>query len=119
MGPHGLAEEGVSRTIAWGALLVGLLGTGCGETCSSSCLKAYDSCDVPTPGQLTEDRIDQCIDECGSALRVVGDIGSYSPLASGTVDQVMLENERQAAAWMDCIAESDCTQLRARRCSPL
>lgn len=123
LGPDGLAEEVVSRSIPFIAALGALLfsATGCGENCSTTCFRAYaeSDCNVPSPGVPRDQRIDECIADCNAALDQAGPIGDYSPLASGSLTRVELENERQAAAWMDCIAESTCEQLVAGRCSPL
>ncbi|MEM6930248.1 MAG: hypothetical protein AAF602_25130 [Myxococcota bacterium] len=111
------------RGLGFATAVVTMLGftTGCGENCNATCFRAYDEgqCRVDTPGVQREQRINECIAECRSALRQVGPIGDYSPFASGGLQQVELENEVQAAAWMDCIAESECSQLQAGRCNPL
>lgn len=123
VGPDGVAEARVSRVIAVVTVLVGGLGlgTGCGETCNETCLRAYDEdeCNVDTPGTRREDAIADCASQCRAALRQVGPVGNYNPLNSGSLERVTLENERQAAAWMDCIADATCEQLQAGRCNPL
>jgi len=121
LGAHGMAEAPVRVLAALGVVAPLVLGTGCGETCNSTCFRAYDEreCDVDTPGVPADLRINECISDCRAALRQVGPMGSYSPLASGSVEQAALMNERQAAAWMDCIAESTCEQLQGGRCNPL
>ena len=124
LGAHRVAEGLVSRAIGFVlAVFVAplALGTGCGENCRTSCFKAYDEreCNVDTPGVPADRRISECVSECQAALRQVGPMGDYSPFSSGSLTPSSLENERQAAAWMDCIAESTCEQLQNRRCSPL
>ena len=123
LGADGVAEARVSR---WIVMVAGLsvalgLGSGCGESCNTACFKAYDEreCNVDTPGQMADARIRECIADCRSALRRVGPMGDYSPFGSGGLERVQLQNERQAAAWMDCIGESECSELQAGRCNPL
>ncbi len=121
--PDRVAEDLVSRATALAVVLGASLGltTGCGENCSSTCFRAYDEtqCDVDTSGQTREDAINACIADCRFALGQVGPMGNYNPLSSGSLTQVELENERQAAAWMDCIADATCEQLQAGQCNPL
>ena len=99
-----------------------LTAPGCGPDCQSSCQKLYSAddggCRLPTPGRDADEAIDDCLDECELAINTPGSLGGYDPYtpSSGTV--VELENEKQAAVWMDCIAESDCTRIADGRCQP-
>jgi hypothetical protein len=94
----------------------------CGPDCQSTCQKLYASddggCSLPTPGRDAAEAVDSCEDECSLAIQQPGNIGSYDPRnpSSGTVTE--LENEKQAAAWMDCIAETDCTLIADGLCQP-
>lgn len=98
------------------ALLV-LLAAGsvaCGENCQSSCQKIYDAseCGVQIGGETAADLIDDCIDECQVALENTGPMGDYDPNSRrDPLNPKTLTNEKQAAAWMDCVAEATCEDL--------
>ena len=112
------------RIVATLAILaVSVFATACGPDCQSSCQKLYGSisngdCNLPTPGSSAEDRTESCMDECVYAINRPGNIGSFDPStpSSGTV--AVLENEQQAALWMDCIAVADCTRISDGQCQP-
>ncbi len=97
-------------------LLVPVAVVGCGYDCQSTCRRVYDEseCNVAAEigGASSDELIRQCVDECETALRKVGSMGSYDPRTQRNplVDE-QLENERQAAEWMDCVWEADCSQL--------
>lgn len=79
---------------------------GCGETCSTTCNHVYaeSECGVIKQGWKPADLIDNCTSECESALLHAGDMGDYSPFESLAIsDGLKLENETQAAAWIDCV----------------
>lgn len=111
-------------------LLVSLvaLASGCGPDCYSSCEKIFgdaaDECDIQIPGKEGEsgrqEMISQCVAHCESALSNNGDIGDYTPneRASGD-DDIALENEKQAALWMDCVSETSCDNLNKNYCAPV
>ena len=109
-------------------LLVAVLATGCGPDCYSSCEKLFgdaaDECDIQIPGKSGEsgrqEMIAQCATHCQAAMRNNGDIGDYTPneRASGD-DDIALENEKQAALWMDCVAETSCDNLNKNYCAPV
>ncbi|MDP2312307.1 MAG: hypothetical protein Q8P41_05335 [Pseudomonadota bacterium] len=109
-------------------VLVAVLATGCGPDCYSSCEKIFgDSsgeCDIQIPGKVGEsgrqDMISQCVSHCERAMRRNGDVGDYTPneRASGD-DDISLENEKQAALWMDCVAETSCDNLNSNYCAPV
>ena len=102
-----------------------VLAAGCGEpprTCQSTCRKVYapQECDIDTPGADWADMYDDCVDECDYALSQPGDLGGYNPderITSG--ESVRLENEQQAAAWMDCVWETACQRLEEGYCAPI
>lgn len=89
---------------------------GCGYDCQSTCIRIYDpaECDIAAQiGGASDAELErQCIDECENALKNVGPMGSYDPRTQRNplVNEV-LQNERQAAEWMDCVWEADCSQL--------
>lgn len=107
----------------WFALIAAtVVLEGCGPTCQSTCNRLYaaEECAIPTPGATPDDMYDQCVkDWCEPALDQPGVLGSYDPDArnsgSSTVDIV---NERQAAAWMDCVAQTDCERINEGYCEP-
>jgi len=99
------------------------LGEGCGPTCQSSCHHIYspDECAVVTPGvpDWTEMYKD-CVDTCQNALETPGTLGVYDPDVRNTSgESIKLENERQAAAWMDCIDQTSCERLTEGYCAPI
>ncbi|MEN0062079.1 MAG: hypothetical protein AAGA48_07980 [Myxococcota bacterium] len=111
----------MSRAWAMVALCVAPLAltTGCGTNCNESCIRVYDAneCDVQSPGVPTSETIDRCTNQCRSALSQVGPVGDYSPFAVGGASQQRITNERQAAAWMDCVSSRSCEQLNAGQCN--
>jgi len=102
-----------------GATLVAALAAlglgGCGYNCQSTCFRIYDpsACAVVIPGSTPEALKRSCISECDEALSGVGTMGGYDPRTQGNPQiATVLENERQAAEWMDCVWEAECTQLQ-------
>ena len=96
---------------------------GCGPTCQSTCRRVYSpsECGIVTPGvdDWTE-MYGDCVNSCEDALSQTGVLGDYDPderITNGT--SVTLQNERQAAAWMDCVAETDCERLNDGYCEPI
>lgn len=111
-------------------LLVSLvaLASGCGPDCYSSCEKLFgdaaDECDIRVPDKKGEsgrqEMIRQCVDHCESALGNNGDIGDYTPNErASSDDDITLENEKQAALWMDCVSETSCDNLNKNYCAPV
>ncbi|MES2640306.1 MAG: hypothetical protein V4850_12510 [Myxococcota bacterium] len=105
-----------------------LLATGCGPDCQTSCEKIFGDaageCDIQIPGKVGEsgrqEMISQCVSHCEQALRRNGDIGDYSPNErAGGDDDISLENEKQAALWMDCVSETSCDNLNKNYCAPV
>lgn len=109
---------------ASGLALVGLAAVlaGCGPTCQDSCRRMYaeDQCDAGTAGLSTETVIGECTRVCQSALQVPGpDVDAadrrFNPevlVPAGSAPT--LENERQAAAWMDCVWFYDDDECQTR-----
>jgi hypothetical protein len=105
-------------------VFVGLFGgalAGCGANCQSACNKKYNisECAVLPPGfgDKSDQLIRECVGECERALQRPGEVGSYDPLERNTTGEaVVLENEKQAALWMDCIADSACDRIEDGYC---
>ena len=99
-----------------------VVASGCGPDCQSSCQKLYASddggCNLPTPGRDQDEAIADCLDECEGAMQTPGNVGAFDPNTpqSGTVAE--LENEKQAALWMDCIQQADCVRIADGLCQP-
>ncbi len=108
-------------------LLIGLvpvLTTACGPDCRSTCQRIYSTaengCGIPIPGREPEASIRDCVDECEDALSTPGVLGDYDPNTRNTSGEaVVLENEKQAAAWMDCVDQADCLVLDDGFCAPI
>ena len=90
-----------------GALLslVGLFAAGCGPNCQSTCSHLFDpsECAIARPNQKPSQQINDCVTACEYALSQPGEVGDYDPDTPNTSSSVELQNERQAAAWMDCV----------------
>ena len=115
----------MQATRLWTGALVGALmaslNVGCGPTCQSTCSRLYyeDECGIPTPGRDTDDAFRDCVGMCQGALKHPGEMGVYDPderLTSG--ESIELQNEVQAAAWMDCIEQTACDQIEDGYCEP-
>jgi len=60
------------------------------------------------------------MDECESALKIPGEVGNYTPNEyTPASEPVTLENDHQAAVWMDCVAETSCEFLDGGYCAPV
>lgn len=102
-----------------GGLVVAGLAAGCGYDCQSACTKVYaeDDCNKPTPGQDWSEAWRDCVDECETALRYPGELGDYDPNSQQTsAEAVELQNEAQAAAWMDCVENTACELIEKGTC---
>ncbi|TNE87938.1 MAG: hypothetical protein EP330_16740 [Deltaproteobacteria bacterium] len=105
--------------------LIGLLASGCGPTCASTCGKIYGqladgNCNQRIPGEDPTASFDRCVEECEFALSQPGELNGYNPherITSGEIPD--LENEKQAAAWMDCVDELSCELLDDGFCAPI
>jgi hypothetical protein len=104
--------------------LVALLA-GCGPDCQSSCDKIFgdqaDQCGIVVPGQTAETMTRECVAHCEQALAENGEIGDYNPDVRATSgnDGPTLDNEKQAALWMDCVEETSCDYLNNGYCAPV
>ena len=106
-------------------LLVGATQiTACGPDCQATCNKLYQpsECGITRPGGFTvNDLTGRCMTECQSAMSKPGLIGDYNPLGDYSSQEVpSLDNDQQAAAWMDCVANASCELLRSyKTCAPV
>lgn len=101
-------------------------GTDCasGPSCYSACEKLYGegdgACNIQIPSRTGQEMQGDCISHCVSAMNNAGEIGDYEPNErASSDDQVALENEQQAALWMDCVAETSCENLEKNYCAPV
>ena len=89
----------------------GLALGGCGPTCQTSCHRVFapEECDIRVPGVPDwTNMYDDCVEECEDALAKPGVLGDYDPDERPTGgESTTLSNERQAAAWMGCVEETD------------
>lgn len=107
-------------------LAAALFTSGCGPDCQSSCDRLFgdgpDECNIPVPGHDTptgiSEVVNDCVAHCERALSENGDVGAYDPNSTRAGDQVFLENEKQAALWMDCVSETECSNLQDGMCAP-
>ena len=101
---------------------------GCAQhDCHTSCSKLFGDgdgeCAIQVPGHADANgqaEIEQqCEGYCDAAMNQSGAVGDYDPnvRASGNED-VGLENDAQAALWMDCIDDTDCADLNNNYCAP-
>jgi len=96
--------------------------TACGPTCQSTCRRFYDpiECDATPRGLTSEEAIEQCISVCQNALQVTGpevtaDDRRFNPDFISPLNQSStLSNEREAAAWMDCVWTFDDDECKTR-----
>lgn len=77
---------------------------GCGPTCQNTCSLVYNDCGITKPGQDTPELLRRCNQQCTAALKEPGELGNYNPdVRRSSAATIQLENEVQAAAWMDCV----------------
>ena len=110
------------RPIFFIAVSVGLLAVGCGPDCQNSCNKLYQEsqCGIERPGTTLNERLSYCMEECEGALEVPGDQGAYDPNDQRPRSETpQLENDEQAAAWMDCVDKTACENLEKNYCAPV
>ena len=98
--------------------------TACGPDCQTTCNKLYQSyeCGITRPGGFdVGDLTNRCMTECNSAMSKPGKIGDYNPLGDYSNQEVpSLDNDQQAAAWMDCVANASCPLLESyKTCAPI
>jgi hypothetical protein len=105
------------------ALAIAALASGCGPSCQSTCTRLWrtadGSCGLVRAGISSDDGYKECVDMCENALEQTGAIGGYDPderHTDGTT--ITIDNERQAAAWMDCVDETACEKINEGYCEP-
>ncbi|MCA9491878.1 MAG: hypothetical protein KC621_18225 [Myxococcales bacterium] len=103
----------MSARIAAVALLAALGAAGCDKNCQNTCYHIYDpgECGINIGGVSEKDLKDQCISECTEALKRTGPMGTYDPYVPHDTENVELQNEKQAAEWMDCVWSATCEEL--------
>ena len=124
---HFAARAFTSHTAAFwaaGALALAATGlSGCGPNCQSTCTTLYaeSECNLQSPGQSREDLLRTCEQECEAALTKSGDIRpEYKPNEDTPSDKsVELTSDKEAALWMDCVAETACELLDEGYCAPI
>lgn len=106
------------------SLLASLLAA-CGEPrdCLNTCDKLFgtqaEQCNIQVPGRTQDEMMGSCMEQCNYAIARSGELGDYNPNErSGGNEDVTITNDQQAAAWMDCIAETACQDLQANYCAP-
>ncbi len=119
-----IAQSPRPFSLGLAALALALGAAGCDNPdCQSTCNKLYaeSECDMRSPGQTREELLRTCSQECGAALKKEGEIRpTFNPDDNTRSDQsVTLENDKEAALWMDCIAETDCLLLEEGYCAPV
>lgn len=106
---------GIACAGAW--LLV-----GCGPNCQSTCQRIYDpnECGIAVPGESWQESSRRCADSCEDALDRPGEVGDYNPFEHQTGGaSAELENEKQAALWMDCVEATQCEDIDDGVCAPI
>jgi len=96
----------MQKTLLIGFVGLGALVAGCGHDCQDTCRHVYDpaECNVIIPGAQADDLIKTCIRECETAMGKNGELGDYKPYShSASFENLILENEKQAALWIDCV----------------
>jgi len=90
---------GLTATLSLGAV-------GCGHDCQDTCRHIYDpsECNIVKPGASAESLLNDCISECETAMDNNGELGDYTPYShSPAFENLTLENEKQAALWIECV----------------
>lgn len=115
--PAAVAVGAVALLLAAGGL------SGCGPNCQSTCntLYAESECNLQSPGLSREELLRTCESECESALTKSGEIRpEYKPDEDTPSDKsVELTTDKEAALWMDCVAETACDLLDEGYCAPV
>lgn len=110
----------IGLVVGLGLLSIG--AAGCGPDCQSTCNKLYqtEQCNIQSPGQTQSTLLSECTEMCELALETPGEIGRYNPSEYTPSSQsIELENDKQAAVWMDCVSEFSCELLNDGYCAPV
>lgn len=107
--------------------LVGIVA-GCGPDCLSTCQRLHgdatlsdgsQQCRILRPGTQSSDMIRECVASCEGAMARAGELGGYDPtIRTPPSEASILSNDRQAAAWMDCVNATACEDLNDGYCAP-
>ncbi len=87
---------------------------GCDKNCQDTCSRIYDAaeCNIQPGGLTPQELIRDCQNTCEAALSNTGPMGDYNPyVRRNPLDPKTIENEKQAAAWMECVAAATCEEL--------
>lgn len=106
-------------------LLAVLSLVGCGPNCRDACDKLYGDadgqCNINVIGSEGDagaaSLIQECQATCDGAMSKTGPVGTYNPNSNADADQT-IDNEKQAALWMDCVVEEACDNLEKGYCQP-
>jgi hypothetical protein len=114
----------MTKRLAFIALALAPLAAGCGPDCQSTCQKIYGdkpNCGIRSGGDTKDELLTQCEDQCKQALEHPGPVGSsYKPEERNpSHESVELKTDKQAALWMDCVAEHACELLDDGYCAPI
>ena len=113
----------VSRCLLSVALaVISAVAVGCGPDCQSTCNNLYQSeqCNIQSPGSDQGELLTTCMDACESAIGSPGEVGDYNPTEYTPASvSVTLQNDKQAAVWMDCVSETACEFLESGYCAPV
>ena len=104
-----------------------ILSSACGPDCQTTCEKLYaqgGECEFTSAGdEFGVKNFQRCTETCESALKTPGEAGDYNPQEKTPSSQsIELENDQQAALWMDCVEEKSCELLKTsggRFCAPI
>ena len=101
---------------------------GCGPDCLSTCQRLHGDavgtdgvaqCNIAVPGQEQSALIRECAASCEYAVARSGELDGYDPnVRTPPSEAQALANERQAAAWMDCVNATACPDLGNGYCAP-
>ncbi len=108
--------------LAAGLIAVVSLAAGCGPNCQSACQRIYNAseCGLRIPGEDPATSLGTCIAGCEAALDQAGDLEGYDPFDQNTTGaSISLDNEKQAALWMDCIETTECSEIDDGYCAPI
>ena len=82
-------------------------------------------CSISAPDKGKDELTRDCESQCKTALRTPGKPDGYEPNQKTPKNEtVVLENDKQAALWMDCVEDHACKYLDPREdeggfCAPV
>ncbi len=107
---------------------IGVFAAGCGPDCLTTCQRLHadgvdaqgeNQCNITVPGMEAAQLIRECSASCERAMARAGTLDGYDPNKRTPPSEAQeLVNDRQAAAWMDCVAETSCENLGDGYCAP-